>query len=87
MAVIERAGGEKDERDQPGERAAEAPSQPPGDEKADEADSPAYEPPRLEQAERQHLRRERGEKIETAAVHVEIDEGERALIGEARPVE
>ena len=78
VAVIERAGGEKDERDQAGERAAEAACQPPGDEQADKADRGADQPARLEQTERQNLCGKRGEKVEPAAIHVEIDERQRA---------
>ena len=83
VAVIERAGGEEEERDQAGERAAEPAPQPPGDEKADEADRGADKSPRFEQAERQNFRGERGEKIESAAVHVKIDERQRAFVGKA----
>ena len=59
----------------------------PGDEQPEDADRRAQEPARLEQAERQSLGERRGEKVEAAAVAVEIDEGQRALVGEAGRVE
>ena len=45
------------------------------------------QPPRLEQIERQHLGGERRRHVEAAAIFVEIDEGERAVVGKARAVE
>ena len=75
MPVVERAGGQQEESDKSGERAADAPAEAPGHEQADEADGGADEPPRREQAERQNFRRERGKEIEAAAIHVDIDEG------------
>ena len=83
MTVVERAGGKQDERDQTGERATEPPAEPPGREQPDEADNGADQPARLEQAERQYFRGERGENVEAATIHVEIDERQRALVGEA----
>ena len=83
VAVVERAGGEEDERDQAGERAADAAPQPPSDEQSENADGGADEPARWEQPERQNLGGERGEKIKSAAVHVEVDERQRPLVGEA----
>ena len=87
MSVVERTGGEKDETDQAGERAAKPPAEPPGDEQADDADRRAHQTARLEQAERQNFGGERGEEIEAAAVHVEIDERQRALVGKAGRIE
>ncbi len=57
------------------------------DEKSDNPDRGADEAARLEQIERQDLGDERREHVEAAAIGVEIDEGERALIAEARCVE
>ena len=83
MSVVERTGGQQDQSDQAGERTANAPAEPPGDEEADDADRRAHQTARLEQAERQDFGSERGEEIETAAVHVEIDERQRALVRKA----
>ena len=55
LSVVERAGGDEEERDQPGDRAAEAASDPPRGDDADQADCRADQPARLEQAERQIL--------------------------------
>ena len=59
---------------------------PPGNEQPDDADRGADQPPRLEQIERQHLGGECRRHVEAAAVFVEIDEGQRARVGEARAV-
>ena len=45
------------------------------------------EPPGLEQIEWQHLREQRRRHVEAAAVEIEIDEGQRAGVMEARGVE
>src|SRR5271156_6535791 len=87
MSVVERTGGKKDEADQAGERAAEPPPEPPGDEEADDTNGAAHQTARLEQVERQNFCSERGEHIEAATVHVEIDERQRALVGEAGRIE
>ena len=60
---------------------------PPGDEQPEDADGGADQPARLEQSERQHFGGKRRRHVEAAAVFVEIDEGERARVGEARAVE
>ena len=86
MPVIERAGGEKNERDQPGERAAQAASQPPGEEQADQAHGGTDEAARFKQTERQNLCGKRGKKVEPAAIHVEVYEGQRASVGKPRAV-
>ena len=87
VAVVERAGGEQRERDQAGERAADAAAEPPGRREPGEADQPAGEPARLEQIERQDLGEQRRDHVEAAAIGIEIDERQRAPVGEARAVE
>ena len=87
VSVVERTGGKKDNTDQAGERAAKPPAEPPGDEQADDADRCAHQTARLEQAERQNFGSERAEQIKAAAVHVKIDEPQRALVGKAGRIE
>ena len=55
--------------------------------KPEQADDRAGQPARLEQRERQDLREQRGGEVEAAAVLVEIDQRQRAPVGEARGVE
>ena len=62
---------------------AQPASQAPGDQETRNADDGADQAPRLVDIERQDFCRKRREDIEAAAIHVQIDEGERALIGEA----
>ena len=78
VPVILRAGRQQDERDQAGERAADAAADPPDHEQSEDADRGAEQPARLEHAERQNLRERRREEVEAAAVIVEIDERQRA---------
>ena len=87
MPVIERADAQEDEREQPGFAAADPARDAPDDEQADETDRRAGEPAGLEQRERQNLREQCREHVEAAAVHVKIDEGERARVAEAGSVE
>ena len=72
---------------QAGERPADAAPGPPDDRKPDQADDRAGQPARLEQRERQDLCEQRRGEIEAAAVAVEVDERQRALVGQARGVE
>ena len=60
---------------------------PPGDEEPENSHRRAYQPARLEQRERQNLRGERREQVEAAAVIIEIDPRQRALVAETRGVE
>ena len=73
MAVVKRAGGEQNERKEPGERASDAPASSPYDQETDETYRRADESPRLEQREGQNLRGERREQVEAAAVIIEVD--------------
>ena len=81
VAVVERTGGEQHERDQPGERPADAPADAPGDEQPDQSDGGADQPARLEQRERQRPWRQARPEVEAAAVVIEVDPRQRALIG------
>ena len=51
-----------------------------------DADEGADQAARLEQFERKDLVQQRGRHVEAAAIHVEVDERQRALVGEARTV-
>src|SRR5262245_20245386 len=83
MPDKQRAAGEEGQRYQPGNRAADAARGAPYDDQSNETDYGAQQSARLEYGERQNLGGERGEEVEAAAIHVEIDEGERPLVGEA----
>jgi hypothetical protein len=83
VAVVERAGREKQQSQQAGERASKSASDPPGDRKPDQPDRGAAQPARLEQIERQNLGGERGQHVEPAAVGVQIDERERAPVAKS----
>src|SRR5262249_38591189 len=84
MADVERAARQQCERKDTGQWPADAAAGPPDYEQPDQSHSGAEEPSRLEQGERENLGGERGQKIEAAAIHVEIDEGEGSLVGEPR---
>ena len=83
MPVIERAGREQDEGDQAGKRSAHPPCDAPAQRNPDETDGATREPARLEQIEGQDLGEQRRQHVEAAAIGVEIDERERALVEEA----
>ncbi len=83
VPVIERAGGEQHERQQPGDRPADPAAEPPGHRETDEADHRAGEPARLEQIEGQNLGEERGRHVEAAPIGIQVDEGQRPSIGES----
>ena len=87
MADIQRAGRQQRERDEAGERPADAPPGPPDDHKPEQADDRAGSRRVSNTRERQHLREQRGREIEAAAVFVEVDPRQRAPVGEARGVE
>ncbi len=50
-------------------------------------DAGADEPARFEQVERQNFGQQRGDHVEAAAIHVEIDEGESARVAKAGRIE
>ena len=87
MPVVERAGREKDEGDQPREGAGDTAREAPGGGKPDQPDGGAHQPPRLEQRERQDFCGERRRHVEPAAVFVKIDEMQRARVDKAGAVE
>ena len=87
MPVEQRQGGEQQGGEETGGGTAEPPPQPPGRGDAGDADQPADQPPGLEQVERQDLGGERGQHVEAAAIHVEIDERQRALVAESGAVQ
>ena len=83
MAVIERADRQQHERAQAGKRSADPPADAPSREQADEADHGADQTPRVEQIEREDLREQRSQRVEAAAIHVQIDERERSQVLES----
>ncbi len=84
---VKRAGRQQHHRRAAGGRAANAAANAPSRQQSNKADQGADEPPRLEQSEGKDLGGERGQHVEAAAIHVEIDEGECALVGETGAVE
>ncbi len=86
VPVVERAGGQEGQRHQSGQRPRQLSADAPGCEQADEAECRADQAARLEQIERQELGEQRGRHVEAAAVHIQIDEGERAGVAEAGAV-
>ncbi len=86
VAVIERAGREQHQRHQTSHRSTKPAADTPGRDQADDADGRADQPPRFEQSERQHLGGKRGRHVEAAAIFVEIDERQRAVVAKARAV-
>jgi hypothetical protein len=87
VPVVERAGREQEQGDHAGPRAGDAARQPPGRRQAGDPDRGIDQAPRLEQLERQNFCGEAGQHVEAAAIHVQIDEAERAPVGEARAIE
>ena len=83
VPVVERAGGEQQQRQQARKRPADPPPDPPGDGEAGDADDGSEQPPRFEQIERHDLGEQRRRHVEAAAVEVEVDERERAGVVEA----
>ena len=83
MAVVERAGGEQRQREEAGQWSAEAASNAPDHGEAHNADDAAAQSARFPEVERQYLRGVSGQHVEAAAIGVEIDEMECALIGKA----
>src|SRR6185312_1652376 len=69
-----------------GDRAAQVAANSPCCDQPDDADEGTDEPARLEKIERENLGGKGGRHVEPAAIFVEIDEGEGALIGKARAV-
>jgi len=86
VAVVERAGGEQYERDQTGRGAAEAAANSPGRNQSNDANRSPDESPGLEKTERKHFGGEPSRHVKAAAIFVEIDEGQRALIAKTRTV-
>jgi len=86
VADIEGARCQQDESREARQRAADATASPPGRNQSEQSDQRAYEPPRLEQRERGQLGGKRGQHVEAAAIHIEIDEGEGAVVGKARAI-
>jgi hypothetical protein len=70
----------------PGKRAADAPRQPPGHGKADDADDGAEQAARFKQFERDDLVQQRRRHVEAAAIHVQVGERQRAGVLEAGTV-
>jgi hypothetical protein len=87
VAVIERTGREQDQGDQSGDRTTKVAADSPCCDQSDYSYERAHEPARFKKIERKNLGGKRGRHVEAAAIFVEIDEGEGALVGEARAVE
>ena len=87
VAVVERAGREQYERDQTGRGSAEATANSPGRNQSDDANRSPDQSPGLEKTEGEHFGGERSRHVKAAAIFVEIDEGQRALIAKTRTVE
>ncbi len=80
VSVEHRRRRQQRERYQACDRTAEPASKPPNDGHAENADRCADKAPGLEQIIRQDLCGQRGQHVEAAAVHIQIDEGEGASI-------
>ena len=78
VPVEGRAQRQQQQRRESGERAADAPRQPPRHRKTDHADDGAEQAAGLEQLERDDLVQQRRGHVEAAAIHVEIGERQRA---------
>ena len=86
MPVEGRAQRQQQQRCEPGQRATDAPRQPPGHGKADQADDGTKQAARFKQFERNDLVQQGRRHIEAAAIHVEIGERQRAGVLEAGTV-
>src|SRR2546421_12039667 len=83
MPDEEWTGGYERKRDQPSDRAANPTRRAPDHDQPNETNDATEKPPCLEQRERRELGGECSEEVEAAAIHIEADEGERALVREA----
>ena len=82
VADIEWAGRQQDKRKEARARSADSPAGAPHHQQSDNPDQRASQPPGFEQRERENFCGKRCDQVEPAAIHVEVDPGERALIAE-----
>ena len=87
MPEKQRAGREEDDGEKSRQRSAEAPGEAPDHREPKHADQPAGQPPCLEHVQWEEFREQGGSHVETAAIHVKIDERQCPLIGEAGGIE